>query len=337
MSIFISRRFFPAAILFPALAPLLLAAMMSVPGFAQDGQDSEDIGVKPIYVAARIFQMKAKRGSYPELNGQVFRMKTTSLASDEKWLNAFSKTYPGFETSLLRTESKRVFRTSKPAVLSLVKQPDGRAVEIQMFGAQSPGDGATPGTSLIPEISLHFGNDLIQKPVTYAIQPLEVETGMTYFFAVSSMKLSSSDYVKFVRPNVPIEPFDGHDIYLLFSFSVDLEKSSVPPRYYDERQSAALQEQATRKVQPEVSSALRDAGLGGFIRVRIEIAPDGKVAAAMIQTSSFPELNRAAAAAARLWEFPATLFAEDKTPITGFLTFSLPAPPPARKEPAGKE
>ncbi|MDX2030965.1 MAG: energy transducer TonB [Blastocatellia bacterium] len=334
MSTFISRRSFFPAILFPAM---LLAALLCVPGLAQDSQNSDDIGVKPIYVTARIFQLKARRGSYPEVNGQVFRMKTTSLASDEKWLNAFTKTYPGLETSLLRTESKRVFRTSKPTVLSLVKQPDGRAVEIQMFGAQSPGDGTTPGTSLIPEISLHFGNDLVQKPVTYAIQPLEIESGMTYFFAVSSMKLSSSDYVKFVRPNAPVEAFDGNDIYLVFSFSVDLEKSGQPARYYDERQSAGLQEQATKKVQPEISSALRDARLGGFIRVRVEIAPDGKVAAAMVQTSSFPELNREAVAAARLWEFPTTLFAENKTPITGFLTFSLSAPAPDRKEPGSKE
>ncbi|MFN0086610.1 MAG: energy transducer TonB [Blastocatellia bacterium] len=334
MSTFLSQRPFPAAILFSLL---MAAAMTGIPAFAQDSRNSEDIGIKPIHVTARVFQLKAKRGSYPEVSEQVFRMKTASLAADEKWLNAFSKTYPGFEISLLRTESKRVFRTSKPTILSLVKQPDGRSVEIQMFGAQSPGDGDTPGTSLIPEISLHFGNDLVQKPVTYAIQPLEVESGLTYFFAVPSMKLSSSDYVKFVRPNVPAEAFDGAEIFLAFSFSVDLEKSGLPPRYYDERQSAALQDQATKKAQPEISSALRDAGLGGFIRVRIEIGPDGKVAAAMIQTSSFPELNREAAAAARLWEFPTTLFTDDKTPITGFLTFSLPAQPPARKEPAGKE
>ncbi len=333
MSTRISRRV-SAALL--SLSALLLSAALFAPGRAQDNQNNDEIGIRPIYVTARIFQMKARRGSYGELNGQVFRMKTTSLPSDEKWLNAFSKTYPGFEISLLRAESKRVFRTSKPTILSLVKQPDGRSVEIQMFGAQSPGDGTTPGTSLVPEISLHFGNDLVQKPVTYSIQPLEIESGMSYFYTVPNMRLSSSDYVKFVRPNAPVEAYDGNDIYLLFAYSVDLEKSSQPPRYFDERQSAGLQEQAVKKTQPEISAALREAGLGGFIRVRVEIAPDGKVTDAMIHTSSFPELNREAIAAARLWEFPTTLFAENKTPITGFLTFSLPAQPPAKKA-AGKE
>src|SRR5262249_14694736 len=177
---------------------LLLAAtlttLITAGAIAQDHAAHDDIAVKPIYVTARIFQMKAKRGGYEEPTNQVFRMKTSSLSASEKWLSTLGKTYPGFEVALLKTEAKRVFRTSKPTTLSLIKQPDGRAIEAQLFGAQSPGDGTKPGTSLIPEIALHFGDDRTKKPVSYAIQPLEVESGMTYFFAVTTMKLIPSDY-----------------------------------------------------------------------------------------------------------------------------------------------
>src|SRR5262249_25701506 len=158
---------------------------------------------RPIYVTTRVFQIKAKRGGYEDLSNQVFKMKTSKLTEYEDWVNAFKKTYPGFEAALLRTESKRMFRTAKPAVISLGKQPDGRDIEIMLYGAQSPGDGTTPGASLIPEISLHFGNDRVLKPVAYAIQHIEVESGSTYFFSVTSLKLSSTDYVKFIRPNAP--------------------------------------------------------------------------------------------------------------------------------------
>ena len=215
---------------FRALAALFVCVFAAPFAFAQTDQASHDeIGAKPIYVTTRVFQVKAKQGSYEELNNQVFRMKTASLDQHEKWVRAFGKTYPGFETALLRTEEKKVFRSAKPTTLTLVKQQDGRAIEVQIFGAQSPGDGVKPGTSLIPEVALHFGNDRVLKPVTYAIQPMEVDGGMTYYFATNQMKLNAADYVKFVRPNTPIEAFDGADTYLVFAFSVELEKSARSP------------------------------------------------------------------------------------------------------------
>ncbi len=325
--------------LFRTLAAFLLclvALAAAPPAFAQDKQekDNQDIGdlqLRPIYVTTRIFQMKARRGSYEDLTGQVFKMKTASLTEYEKWMNAFKKTYPGFEVALLKTDSKRVFRTSKPAVISLGKQADGRDLEILLNGAQSVGDGVTPGTNLIPEIGMHFGNDRINKPVTYAIQPLDVESGTTYFFTATNLKLSPADYVRFVRPNAPAGQFDGSDIFLIFAFSVDLDKTTLPLRYLDERQSVELQSGATKKVQPETPAPLREAGLGGLIRVRVEISPEGKVAGANIHSSTFPEMNSDAVAAARQWEFPTTLFAENKNPLTGFLTFSFAAKTPAQK------
>jgi TonB family protein len=323
----ILRAFFALLICVGASAPLTFAQGKRDKG----SQDLSELAIRPIYVTARVFQMKAKRGSYQDLSDQVFRIKTASLSDHEKWLNAFKKTYPGFDIALLMTEPTRVYRTSKPAMISLGKRPDGRDIEILIYGAQSAGDGVTPGTTLIPEIGLHFGNDRVRKPVTFAIQPLEVESGNTYFFTTLNLRLSSSDYIRFVRPNAPTEPFADADIFLLFAFSVDLDKTTRPARYFDERQSAELQQQATKKAQPEVPAALREAGLGGFIRVRVEISPEGKVTGANIFYSSFPEMNGAAMAAAREWEFPSTLFAENKNPITGFLTFSFAAQTPAPK------
>ncbi len=319
-----------------ALLICLIAAAIAPPAFAQENQnkndqDLSDLALRPIYVTARVFQMKARRGSYQDVSNQVFKMKTASLTEHEKWMNAFKKTYPGFDAALLRTESKRAFRTSKPAVISMGKQSDGRDIEITLYGAQSMGDGVTPGTNLIPEIGLHFGNDRVSKPLTFAIQPLEVESGWTYYFTALNLKMSSTDYVKFIRSNAPAESFDGHDIFLVFAFSVDLDKTTTPARYLDERQSVELQNGATKKILPELPATVREARLGGAVRVRVEISPEGKVTSANIHYSTFPEINGDAIAAARQWEFPASLFAENKNPITGFLTFNFAAPTPAQK------
>ena len=322
----ISRVLF-ALIVCASIAPAL-------PSLAQTkwgSQEIHDLQIRPIYVTARVFQIKAKQGSYDDLTGQIFKMKTARLTEYENWLNAFKKTYPGFEAALLRTDSKRVFRTAKPSVISLGKRPDGRDIEITINAAQSIGDGTTPGTTLIPEINLHFGNDRVKKPVTYAIQNMEVESGATYYFTSPNLKFNSSEYVSFVRPNAKPERFDGTDIYLVFAFSVDLDKTAKPPRPLDERQSVELQQQAAKKVQPEVPSALRENGMGGYVRANVEISPAGKVTSANIHFSTFPEMNDEVIAAARKWEFPTTLFTEDKNPISGYLTFNFTATNQASK------
>lgn len=313
---------------------LLLALPVSTAN-AQNTAFPDDFSTRPIYVTVRIFQMKAKRDSYPDLNDQVFKMSNASLSDHTQWMNAFKKSYPGFEIDLLRTEAKKVFRTSKPATVSLAKQQDGRDIEVQMFGAQSIGDGVTPGTTLVSEIGLHFGNDMVNKPVAFSVQPLEVESGKTYFYAVKPLKLRSSDYAKFVRPNVPPEVFDGNDMFLLFTYSVDLDKTTTPARYYDERQSVEFQAQATKKLVPVVPVKWREAGLGGNVRVRVEISPEGRVTDANVYYSGFPEMNQQVIEAVRQWEFPKSLFESDKTPITCFLTLSFPAQPiPPKANPA---
>lgn len=316
------------------LLPLLVALLLTLSSFTL-AQTPDEPKLEPIFVTARVFQLKAKRGSYGDLNTQVFRMKTESLRTNEQWLNAFKKTYAGFDVALLRTESRKVFRTSKPTIILLSRQPDGRSIQIDLYGAHGAGEDGKPSTSLIPELSMHFGNDETFKPVTLSIQPLDVTSGMTYFFATSNLKFDAKDYVRFLRVNTPPEPFADDDVYLVFAFSVDLQKSDQPPRYLDERQSLAFQESATKKVQPEVAAALRDAGLGGFIRVRVVVGTDGKVTDAAIYSSSFPELNDAAVTTARQWEFPTTHFASDKRPVTGFVTFNL-TPQPAKKPAADR-
>ncbi|MFN0111338.1 MAG: TonB family protein [Blastocatellia bacterium] len=313
---------------------------LALNGFAQEkapkqtGSSMEDLSLRPIHVTARAFQMTAKRGSYQDLNDQVFRLSTANLASYDQWISTFKKLYPEFEIDLLRSDYRKVFRTSKPGIISLIKQPDGRTIEIQLFGAQSYGDGTTPGTTLVPEIALHFGDDKSNKPLGFSMNPLEVENGKTYFFAVRNLKMTSTDFVNFVRPAAPVTGLDGNDIYLLFAFSVDLDTTVTPARLINEQQSIEFQQKATKKVMPEAPTELRSAGFGGNARVRVEVSPTGKVTTADVTYSTFPEINKAAVEAAKKWEFPTSLFESDKNPITCFITFSFPAQPPTPKAPS---
>src|SRR5262249_30234195 len=103
-------------------------------------------------------------------------------------------------------------------------------------------------------------------------------------------------------------------------------------RPLDEQQSAELQQQAAKKIQPEIPAALRETGMSGYVRANVEISPEGKVISANVHFSTFPEMNAEVIAAARRWEFPATLFAEDKNPITGYLTFNFAAATSPSKE-----
>ncbi len=328
------RTSFLGITFFLAISITILASPLT--SFAQD-KSLEGLSLRPIHVTTRTFQMVAKRDQYQDLNDQVFKMSTTSLGNYDQWITTFKKLYPEFEIDLLRADYRRVFRTSRPAIISLVKQKDGRDIEIQLFGAQSYGDGVTPGTSLIPEVALHFKDEQSNKPLGFSIQPLEVESGKTYFFAVRNLKMRSTDFVNFVRPNAPVESFDGKDIYLLFAFTVDLDTTATPARLFNEAQSVAFQEQATKKVLPESPASLRNAGFGGNIRLRVEVSTDGKVTSADVQYSTFPEINKIAVEAAKQWEFSKSLFDSDKNPITCYLTFSFPAQPSASKPPANSE
>ncbi|MBS1787853.1 MAG: TonB family protein [Acidobacteria bacterium] len=313
-----------------------IASAFSLTAFAQGKETKTDhsldgLSLRPIHVTTRTFQMTAERGSYQDVNDQVFRMSTASLTNYDQWMNTFKKLYPEFEIDLLRADYRSVYRTSRPATISLVKQKDGREIEIQLNGAQSFGDGVTPGTTLVAEVALHFPNERSNKPLGFSIQPLEVESGKTYFFAVRNLNIRATDFVDFVRPNAVAENFNNKDIYLLFAFTVDLDTRPTPARLINEQQSVAFQEKATKKVVPEIPNDLRDKGFGGSTRVRVEVSPEGKVTSADVQYSTFPEINKIAVAAARQWEFPKSLFESDKNPITCYITFSFPVQPAAQK------
>lgn len=310
----------------------LLLPIMALAASAAWGQTSsaQDFSHRPIFVNVNIFQLQVNTGAEVDLTDQVFKMKTTSLSEYEKWMRAFSKTYPGYEVALLRQESRRVFRTSKPSLVTVSRQVAGRSLVLELNGAQSPGDGVTPGTSLVVLLNLQATSDQVVKPVSYAITPIEVEHGMTYFYLIKTLRMRPSDYVSYLRPNESAEAFAGKEYYLIVGLSVDLDQTVTPPRLIDERQSARLQEEATRKAPLTVSETLRKSGLSGMVRVKVEISPEGKVTTANVAYSTLPEANAEAVAAARQWEFPTSLFAENKHPITGFLSFTID-----QKRPAG--
>lgn len=294
------------------------------PAFAQS-KPGEDFSTRPIFVNVHLFQLEVPAGRDPDLTDQVFRMKNSSLNDHDKWMRALGKTYPSARIALLKVESRRVFRTSKPSLVNITRQIDGRSIVLEINGAQSPGDGVNPGTSLVNLVNLQFGNEQTIKPISYAITPLEVEDGLTYFYLVKSMMLNPGDYGKFFRPNQPATAFSNKNYYIVIGLSVEIDKTVTPARYFDERQSAKLVEQASKQVPLETDEELRKSGLSGLVRVRVEIGTDGKVGLANIAYSTVPEANAMAVAAARQWEFPAALFATDKNPITGFITFNVGA------------
>ena len=307
-----------------------------VPAQVQPNDEAPAVNpMAPIYVTTRIFQLSAPRGQYPEVTDQLFRVTTASHNDETKWLASLKKLYPGFTPALLQTITRNVFRTSKPATLRL-GQMDFSSIEVLLNGAQSPGDGGKPGTSLIAEVVLNQGNVQAVTPLTQSLHPIESESGKTYFFAARALKLSGENYVGFLRKGAPAARYANEDVILLCAFSVDLEKPAPSARYFGERDSIALQNEAAKKVQPVMPTELKQAGLSGKVQVRVEIAPDGKVAKAITFVSSFPEMNEAVIAAARQWEFAPALFANNQQPINGLLTFEFPATPAAEKQQSAK-
>jgi TonB family protein len=291
---------------------------------APEPPEVTDFGSRPIFLNVNVFQLEVDAASDPDVTDQVFRMKSGGLQDHERWMRAFSKTYPGQKVSVLKLETRKAFRTAKPTIVQISRQNDGRAMILELNAAQSPGDGVTPGTSLVAILNLQFGNDQAIKPVTYSITPLEVEHGMTYFYLIRQVRLNSTEYVRFLRPNEQPEKFANKNFYLIVSISVELDQAVTPPRYYDERQSLKLQEEATRKVPLALSAEKLNSGLKGMVRVKVDVGADGKVTRANVVYSTIPEANEEAIAAARQWEFPASLFESDKNPVTCFISFNVP-------------
>lgn len=284
-------------------------------------------------VDTRMYQARASMGGYSPLTSQTYKLSTANLTDEEKWVSGFAKVYPGFEFALLQSSLQRVQRSAKPARFVFGKAGQ-RSLEVLQYGAFNEGDGKVPGSTIVVEVNLDFGKP---EALSLAIENIVVEDGKTYFFALPKLRFSPVEYVQFLRPGAPLKAFEGLDHYLIFAFSVQLNPSASASSSVDETRANELQTGATRKVQPEVPQALTKAGLGGSVRVHVEISRDGRVAHAYLLHSSFPEMNHVVLAAARQWEFSASQLGSGQGTLPSIIVFEFPPPPtPApAKSPAG--
>ncbi len=276
----------------------------------------------PFSVDARIYQAQGTRGQSTAPTGQLFSLTTANLVDEENFTRAFTKVNPGLEIELVNSATIRVLRSSRPSRI-VVGKVASRNIELLFYGAHSVGKDNKPGTSLVIELDHDLGR---AEAVALFIQTIEVEDGKTFFFTVPTPKLNPDEYVQLLRPSAPAAQFRGKDTFLLFSFSTWLKPVVSANRRVDEQRAIELQAAATRKVQPEVPQELKSAGLNGRVRVSVEIGADGRVAHAILLSSTYPEMNKLVLAAARQWEFPIAEFEKDKRPIVSVLVFDLGTP-----------
>lgn len=324
-----------------------LLSSLQMTAFAQQADDQDDGGKKPIYLTVRVFQAKTSRAAKYDMTDQMFRLRTPGLTDYDKWVSSIGKAYPGLELSLIRTEELRVFMSPMAGKVILGPKKD-RNLQFLVNVAQSPGDGETPGLSIIPFVEYHFGDETTDRkypPVPqFMPPPIEYEAGMTYFFSHKSLSYKPESYVSFVRPGAPVSDFVNDEVFFVFVVTREpgnpLKPGGDKPtaRVFKNEQSDELQANATKKADPEWPVEIQKPGYDGRIQVRVEITPDGHVAHTNIWNSTLPEANRQAIAAALKWEFPATVFAETQLPVYTLLTFNYkaPAPKPAKPEPAKK-
>ena len=286
---------------------------------------------EPVYITVRIFQARAKKGTYQDLNDQVFKFDTSFLTSYEKWVTGLKKAYPEFKIELLKTTPMRILKSPRPGTV-IFGDPKGRRFEFNVYAANGAIAGTKPGTSLIFEAEFFSGISQLDKPISLAIHPVEAaEEGMTYFFTKQQLGLEAKDYVTFIRPDASPKAFEDEHFYLIFTASVSFKKPAETARSLNDKQSADLQASATKKVEPTLPEAVSQMGLKGSVQVTVEIGPDGRVTSADVVKSSLPEANDVALAAARKWEFPVSVFAESKQPVKGTLNFNFTPPPSTSK------
>ncbi|MFN7948676.1 MAG: TonB family protein [Blastocatellia bacterium] len=333
-----ARHCFRVLFLLIAL-PLTGSSMLTA--LAQEEHEDER---KPVYVTVRTFQARIKRGAATDLTDQTFRLNTRTQADYEKWVTSLGKAYPGFEIAQIRTDVLRIYPSPNPGRVVFGPR-NGRNLQLLVNVAYSPGDGVTPGLNLIPVVEYHFGDDKADKrypPVTQAFPvPIDVEPGMTWFFTHKNLSYSPESYVSFVRPQAAVRHFGTDEYFFVFALTHETSNPAQPggdkpvARAFNDKQSAELQANATKKVAPEWPAAIQLPGFDGRVQVRVEIGPDGHVTHASIWSSSLPEANQQAVDAARKWEFPATLFAESQLPVLATLSFDFKAPQP-KEQPAPK-
>ncbi len=341
----ISHHFALARHCFRALLLIALTGS-ALTALAQEEHEDER---KPVYLTVRTFQARIKRGAVTDLTDQTFRLNTRTQTDYEKWVMSLGKAYPGFDIAQIRTDVLRIYPSPNPGRV-IFGPRNGRNLQLLVNVAYSPGDGVTPGLNIIPVVEYHFGDDRADKrypPVTQAFPvPIEVEPGMTWFFTHQNLSYKPESYVSFVRPQATPNHFGADEYFFVFALTHETSNPAQPggdkpvARVFNDKQSAELQANATRKVTPEWPAAIQLPGYDGRVQVKVEIGPDGRVTHADLWNSSLPEANRQALDAARQWEFPATLFAESQLPVRATLSFDFTAPqpkaPPAPKAATGK-
>ncbi len=306
--------------LFPPMARCLILVVTSLLPSGLILAQEESLEHKPIPITVRVFQARIKKEQFKDLSDQLFRLTTANLTDYEKWITGLRKAYPGFEIELLQTHPVRVFKSPRPAIIYFGHKAEPN-LELLINAANSPGDGFTPGLSIIPQVEYHYGTHRRANPVSLVIQPFEAEVGYTYFFTANNLTLEPQNYVNYFRPGTPAQPFQDELIFIIFALSIEPERPSESVRSWDEKQSASLQAEAVKKVAVSWPEPLRQAGLMGRVQVQVQIAPDGRVTQANIYNSTLPEAHKQVLEAVRQWEFSKKLFAEDQRSIRGLLTF----------------
>ncbi len=287
--------------------------IFSSPLMAQDnGEKMPD----PDYLTVRIFEARVPLGK-GDMTDQLFKLRTASQTSDEGWINNLRKAYPGVEIFLLKTSYFRLFKSPKKGIIE-IGNPNEAHAEVQAMTAYSIGDGTTPGTSVIIEVN-DYGGAKAQVPMASAIatQGIEAEQGMTYFFTNGGMKADLPVYTKYFHDGYTSPVIEKSDHFYIVAVSVEKEKHVG--FMTDNKEDAVLIASAIKKPAIQIAPELK--GIWGKVIVRTEVTADGKVKSANIWSSTAPELNQAALAAARQYEFAPQKDALVNIPII----FSIPA------------
>ncbi len=280
-------------------------------------QDEMEKMPTPDYVTIRIFEARVPLGK-GDMTDQVFKLRTASQTSDEGWINNLRKAYPNVDFYLLKTNYFKLFKSPKKGVVE-IGNPNEAHSEVQVMTAHSIGDGTTPGTSLIVEVNDYGGPKAqVAMPAAIATHGIEAEQGMTYFFTNQSMRVDLPVYIKYLHDGYTSPAIDNSDHFFVVVASVEKEKHVG--FMLDKKADAALIATAIKKPELQISPELK--GIWGNIIIRAEVDATGKVKKANLWSSTAPELNQAALAAARQYEF-----APQKEELTNIpITFSIPAP-----------
>lgn len=313
----------------------LLALALFMSSISASAQDDNE---KPVYLTARLFEARVPKNQ-TNLTNQLFRLPTAAQTDDEKWLSNLKKAYPpATDIALVRTQYFRLFMRPRPGIIILgdSKFPH---IEAHFLVAQGLSDDDKVVTTALTEVNLYSGPKATHPiPLSMGGNGFAVEPGMTYFYTSDGLRLKPNQYTLYLRDQYSSPSYETYDPYLIVALSIEPERQ--PILTFDVEKSAALQNKATKKSDPQWPVVVKKESLFGKIFVRVEINAAGKVTKANLWQSSLSEGNLAALAAARQWEFPVSELAGINAPVSALLTFALTPPkmptqqtPPATTKP----